>query len=144
MTLIAGTGYQYGDTDVIEYSERLYVEFTKELRAGDRRGLGWASVGARETKLSQLYPASSKGIHQKALLKTTLFGLPMMSVNMPGERLGVDNDPSIVSGTTPYKTNPGQTLGLSYADVTINPALTQKHIDAQRLDDQHLGSNDIL
>jgi len=32
-TLIAGTGYQYGDTDFIEYSERLYLEFTKQLRS---------------------------------------------------------------------------------------------------------------
>ena len=30
-TLIAGTGYQYGDTDFVEYSERLYVEFAREL-----------------------------------------------------------------------------------------------------------------
>ena len=33
-TLIAGTGYQYGDTDFLEYSERLYLNFAKELRAG--------------------------------------------------------------------------------------------------------------
>ena len=33
-TLVAGTGYQYGDTDFIEYSERLYLNFAKELRAG--------------------------------------------------------------------------------------------------------------
>jgi hypothetical protein len=34
ITLIAGTGYQYGDTDFIEYSERLYLDFTRQLRAG--------------------------------------------------------------------------------------------------------------
>ncbi len=44
-TLIAGTGYQYGDTDFLEYSERLYRDFARELRAGtgadlDRRGAG--------------------------------------------------------------------------------------------------------
>ena len=33
-TLVAGTGYQYGDTDFLEYSERLYLNFAKELRAG--------------------------------------------------------------------------------------------------------------
>ena len=43
--LVAGTGYQYGDTDFLEYSERLYRDFAHELRAGaagtadpDRRG----------------------------------------------------------------------------------------------------------
>ena len=33
-TLIAGTGYQYGDTDFLEYSERLYNNFARQLRAG--------------------------------------------------------------------------------------------------------------
>ena len=32
--LVAGTGYQYGDTDFLEYSERLYRDFANELRAG--------------------------------------------------------------------------------------------------------------
>ena len=36
-TLIAGTGYQYGDTDFLEYSERLYRNFARQLRAGTRR-----------------------------------------------------------------------------------------------------------
>ena len=35
-TLIAGTGYQYGDTDFLEYSERLYTNFARQLRAGTR------------------------------------------------------------------------------------------------------------
>ena len=33
-TLVAGTGYQYGDTDFLEYSERLYNNFARQLRAG--------------------------------------------------------------------------------------------------------------
>jgi hypothetical protein len=33
-TFIGGTGYQYGDTEFIEYSERLYLEFTRQLRYG--------------------------------------------------------------------------------------------------------------
>ena len=39
--LIAGTGYQYGDTDFLEYSERLYRNFARELRAGN----GALSIG---------------------------------------------------------------------------------------------------
>lgn len=125
-TLIAGTGYQYGDTDVIEYSERLYLEFTRELR----RGSGPVSIGQALVRAKQKYLASTpqlKGIHQKAVLQTTIFGLPMLTVNMPGARLGSDADQSIVSGTTPFTTNPGKTLGLTYADVTLHPSLTQKH-----------------
>src|SRR5207344_1919374 len=33
-TLIAGTGYQYGDTDFIEYSEQIYLNLARQLRAG--------------------------------------------------------------------------------------------------------------
>ena len=33
-TLIAGTGYQYGDTDFLAYSEKLYADFAHALRYG--------------------------------------------------------------------------------------------------------------
>ena len=32
--LIGGTGYQYGDTDFLEYSERLYLDIARRLRQG--------------------------------------------------------------------------------------------------------------
>ena len=35
--LIGGTGYQYGDTDFLEYSERLYLGIAQRLREGPRR-----------------------------------------------------------------------------------------------------------
>ena len=43
---IAGTGYQYGDTEFIEYSERLYLEFTRQLRTGS----GAVSIGRPSTR----------------------------------------------------------------------------------------------
>ena len=33
-TLVAGTGFQYGDDELIEYSERIYAEFSHQLRVG--------------------------------------------------------------------------------------------------------------
>ena len=33
-TLVAGTGFQYGDDELIEYSERIYAEFAHQLRVG--------------------------------------------------------------------------------------------------------------
>ena len=36
--LIGGTGYQYGDTDFLEYSERLYLGIAKRLREGPIAG----------------------------------------------------------------------------------------------------------
>ena len=37
-TLIAGTGYQYGDTDFLEYSERLYRNVAQAFRFGTGTG----------------------------------------------------------------------------------------------------------
>jgi hypothetical protein len=122
--LIGGTGYQYGDTDFIEYSERLYFEFSRELR----RGSGPVAVGEALVRAKQIYLAETvemRPIHEKALAISTLFGLPMLTIDMPGARYNPAPDPAIVGATTPFATNPGQTLGLSYADVTLSPALEQ-------------------
>jgi hypothetical protein len=84
-TLIAGTGYQYGDTDFLEYSERIYSNFARQLRAGT----GEVSVGEALMKAKQDYLAVTpdiRGLHQKALLQATLFGLPMLRVNMASGR----------------------------------------------------------
>ncbi len=87
ITFIGGTGYQYGDTDFAEYSERLYHEFTRQLRsdASVNIAVGDALIRAKQQYLIDTPKLS--GIHQKAVLEATLFGLPMASVNMPGARL---------------------------------------------------------
>ena len=85
-TLIAGTGYQYGDTDFLEYSERLYNNFARQLRAGTGRR---SPVGEALVQAKLAYLAATpdiRGIHEKALLEATLFGLPMLGVNMPAGR----------------------------------------------------------
>ncbi|HLF27899.1 MAG TPA: DUF642 domain-containing protein [Anaerolineae bacterium] len=122
-TLIAGTGYQYGDTDFIEYSERLYLEFTHQLRLG----AGPVPIGKALVAAKQAYLAGTpqlRGIHEKALLEATIFGLPMLSVNLPAGRINPPADTSIVDTTHTFAADPGQTLGLIYADVTVAPALT--------------------
>ncbi|MGK2851273.1 MAG: PxKF domain-containing protein [Candidatus Limnocylindrales bacterium] len=123
-TLIAGTGYQYGDTDFIEYSERIYAEFARQLRTGS----GAVSVGEALARAKQIYLATTpdiRGLHHKALLESALFGLPMISVDMPGQRLPVPPTGSIVGSTTGFAANPGLTLGLRSADVALTPNLTQ-------------------
>lgn len=120
-TLIAGTGYQYGDTDFVEYSERLYVEFARELRAGT----GPVAVGEALVRAKQRYLAETpdvRGLHRKSVIIATLFGLPMIKVDMPGER--VDPTPGGPSNivTSQVATNPGATLGLQTAPLNINLA----------------------
>ncbi|HKZ86912.1 MAG TPA: choice-of-anchor Q domain-containing protein [Anaerolineae bacterium] len=123
--LIAGTGYQYGDTDFVEYSERLYVEFSRQLRAGSGPvAIGQALVQAKRTYLANT--PVMRGIHEKSLLEATLFGLPMLKVNLPAGRGGGPTDDSIVHVTNvfTFTANPGYTLGLRFADVTISATLT--------------------
>ena len=73
-TLVGGTGYQYGDTDFMEYSERLYKDFAEALRMGDPGpvSVGDALVAAKQRYLKET--ASLGGIHQEALLEATIYG----------------------------------------------------------------------
>ncbi len=124
-TLIAGTGYQYGDTDFLEYSERIYSGFAKQLRYGS----GPVSVGQALVRAKQAYLKDTpdpRGLHQKALLISTLFGLPMLSVNMPQGRLQAPSDSSIISLTTPaINDTPGAQLGIVTATARIADPTTQ-------------------
>ena len=124
-TLIAGTGYQYGDTDFIEYSERLYLEFSQQLRAGSGPvPIGKALVAAKLAYLADT--PQLRAIHEKALLEATLFGLPMLSVNLPHGRGPLPADDSIVTGTNHFNTDPGATLGLEFSDISLIPSLTPR------------------
>ncbi len=133
-TLIAGTGYQYGDTDFIEYSEQIYLNFARNLRSGDEGtsvSVGKALVSAKNTFLAQT--AQLRGIHEKSLLITTLFGLPMLSVNLPAGRGDLPTDATII--TTPldvYTAGAAGFLGLQSKDITVSPNLTR--VDPELVD----------
>ena len=51
--LIAGTGYQYGDTDFTEYGERLYLPVQPRAAPRQWSGLGRRGAGARQAGLSE-------------------------------------------------------------------------------------------
>src|SRR5438876_4679015 len=122
-TLIAGSGYQYGDTDFVEYGERLYLQLSKQLRMGS----GPVSVGQALVNAKQAYLRDTpqwRGIHEKTLLESTLYGLPQLMVNMPGSRLAPAADSSVVSATTPAVGKPGSVLGLTSADLSVQSTLT--------------------
>ncbi len=123
--LIGGTGYQYGDTDFIMYSEQIYSNFAKELRLGS----GPVSFGQALVKAKQAYLRQTpdlQGIDTKALIQATLFGLPMMSVDFQNGRITAPADTSSVSPTS-VPSGPGSDLGLKSASLTIAEALTVKH-----------------
>jgi choice-of-anchor C domain-containing protein len=132
-TLVAGTGYQYGDTEFLEYSERLYLNFAKELRAPGNVTLGEALVRAKLRYLAAT--PDLRALHEKAVLEATLFGLPMMGVNMLVR--GVASSTGPVVATTPASAGtPGATLGLQLADRTVSPTLTSKTLILKNFDVQ--------
>jgi hypothetical protein len=63
------------------------------------------------------------GVYLKSVQVATIFGLPMLKVNLPGKT----TEPlplSDVEATAAVASGIGQTLGLSTADLTISPTLT--------------------
>ncbi|HVM70346.1 MAG TPA: MBG domain-containing protein [Anaerolineales bacterium] len=128
-TFIGGTGYQYGDTDFIAYSEQLYLDFTLQLRYGS----GPVAVGQALVKAKQAYLAAipeMRGIHEKALLEASLFGLPMMQYDLPG-RTTAPVDTSVVTSTTGFTTKLGTDLGLRYADLHVAPTFSTNTVAMQ-------------
>ena len=121
-TLVAGTGYQYGDTDFLAYSEQIYAEFSRQLRVGT----GPVSIGNALVAAKQAYLAGTpdlQGIDDKSLRIATIYGLPMLKVNMPGQRISA---PTVgPSGITPVVAagGPGSNpaISLRTANVTDVP-----------------------
>ncbi len=125
-TLIAGTGYQYGDTDFVAHSERIYTEFGRQLRlhtgASEPIAVGGALLRSKQKFLESTPGLSS--LDEKSLLQTTLFGLPMLSVDFPNGRILDTPEASVIPGTIPpVGPGPGADLGLRAFDHTVAPAL---------------------
>ena len=64
-----------------------------------------------------------RGIHEKALLEATLFGLPMLAVNMPAGR-GAPPGTGPVITPTAVASGPAAQLGLKTHNLTVAPTLT--------------------
>ncbi len=119
-TFISGTGYQYADTDFLAYSAKLYALLASQLRVGSGAvPIGQALVNAKRDYLAGL--GNLTGIDQKALIESTLYGLPMTGVNLPAGRTG---NPVNGAGTSPTSVapgTPGAVLGLKTAQLNLTP-----------------------
>ncbi len=122
--LIGGSGYQYGDTDFIEYTERLLLNLAQALRTGS----GPVSIGQALVQAKRRYLADTaimRGIHEKTLLELTLYGLPMVKFNLPGARLSQPTPAGDVAGVTPVNTGPGLPLSLKTGELSFSPVLSR-------------------
>jgi predicted outer membrane repeat protein len=122
-TLLASTGYTYGDTVLTEYGEHLFDNYVHQLLVGS----GPVAAGAAEVAAKKEYLATHTnltGVDEKTLLETTLYGLPMLGVNMPSGRISPQSDTPIVSSAPTVASGPGSVLSLASSDVDITPSLT--------------------
>ncbi|MEI8238974.1 MAG: hypothetical protein WCI22_06095, partial [Actinomycetota bacterium] len=123
-TFVGGTGYQYADTDFLAYSAKLYTQMAQQLLVGS----GPVSVGSALVKAKQAYLAglaNVSGIDQKTLIESTVYGLPMVGVNMP---TGRTRAPAVTTGGTlnpnPVSAGtPGGQLGLQTVPYDLSPVL---------------------
>ncbi|MCU1359587.1 MAG: hypothetical protein JWN99_876, partial [Ilumatobacteraceae bacterium] len=124
---VAATGYAYGDTELTEYGERLFVGLTKQMRTGTGPiSMGKALVEAKRDYLAST--AQLTGIDEKTVVEMTLYGLPMMKVNMPGTRLSPPADASLVGTTAAVSPAPVVATGLRSTTVALAPALTPHNV----------------
>jgi hypothetical protein len=125
--LIGGTGYQYGDTDFLEYSERLYLDIARRLHedtgSTDPIAIGNALVLAKQDYLAGL--TSLSGIDQKAMLEATLYGLPMTGFDAP-RRTPLPTRNSDVQPIGVPAGTAGSGYGLATAQVTASPDNQEK------------------
>jgi hypothetical protein len=122
--LIAGTGYQYADTNFLAFSAQLYTFVADELRAGGAGttiAIGQALVRAKQDYLDTLQTVS--GIDQKTILEATMYGLPMTGMKMAGSRTAPPAASTVLT-PQPVTSNPGATLGLLSKTVSIDTPTT--------------------
>jgi hypothetical protein len=130
---VAATGYAYGDTELTEYGERLFVALARQIRTGSGPiALGKALVAAKRQYLAET--AQLTGIDEKTVVEMALYGLPMMKINLPGQRLPAPAEDSIIGSTTPVADGPGVPLGLSSAGVSLSPSVTSHTVPLENLE----------
>lgn len=107
-TYLANTGYGWGDANAIAYSERLMVNVTEELLAGDAIAIGQAVAAAKARYFSESHTFTI--YDEKILLELVLYGMPMRRYRSGGVLASEDPYPSVaVSVTAPLA---GEELGV--------------------------------
>ena len=124
-TVVAGTGYQYGETILMKNTEALMALLTDELGystspAGTAYGAAGVPIGKALMYAKRAYMgglATPRGIDLKVVGVSTVYGSPTMSFKLPSTQARP------ASGTLSPAALAGFT-GLSALDITTNDSLT--------------------
>ncbi len=83
---IGNTGFGYGDSDVIAYTEQLMRFFVRRMTSQAQMPVGRALIEAKREYLGTV-PSGGFGTYdEKAMIESTLYGLPMYRISVPEPR----------------------------------------------------------
>ena len=131
---LANTGYGYGDSDLVAFSERLQVLFTQQLRTGAPTGA--AMMAAKQAYFSEL--AAIGPYDAKVLAEYTMYGLPMWTVG------GAFNPPAAGPATpatiAPSSILPPDSVAQTPVTLSVGTASTPKGDDVLTPNDTGRGT----
>jgi uncharacterized delta-60 repeat protein len=114
----ANTGYGYGDTDVVAYSERLFADFASNLASGDMT-LGQALMFAKQHYATAL--GVGDDYDAKVLHQATTYGPPMYRIGPNGTVA----PPALPEGAPDAAAANAGDPTLKSSTVTVTPAVTR-------------------
>ena len=128
--LIGGTGYQYGDTDFLEYSERLYLDIARRLHedtgrstapiaVGKRPGAGQAGLPGRPQHAERHRPEGGAAGHALRPADDRA-STPRAAARSPTRTSSVGTTTPVATGTA------GADLGLATADLPVTTTTTPR------------------
>jgi hypothetical protein len=103
-TFIGNTGFGYGDSDLVAYSEQLMVNFVDELNYTGADGVstvGRSLMRAKQRYYNSTAASSFSNYDEKVLAEMTLYGLPMLAVQMPNPSTEPPGTQATLTATTP-------------------------------------------
>ncbi|MBP8298111.1 MAG: hypothetical protein KAX84_18515, partial [Burkholderiales bacterium] len=80
---VGNTGYGYGDSDLIAYSERLMALFTRHLGDQPDMPVGLALTRAKTQYVLEKTVGGMSNYDEKSMAVSTLYGLPMQRMTLP-------------------------------------------------------------
>ncbi|MCP4421486.1 MAG: hypothetical protein GY805_33160 [Chloroflexi bacterium] len=136
-TFLGNTGYGYGDSDLVAYSEALMANYVNALGNWSEgpQTVGQAMLMAKQQYYNELAGGSFSNYDEKVLEEMTLYGLPMLRINMPITTATSLWSKSVADGAT------GQRVEGS-GDLVVTPLTFDFDFEAHTIfsDTQELGS----
>jgi hypothetical protein len=116
--LVAGTGFQYGDSNYVAASNQFYSDLVQQF--GYTTHTATPSLGTALLQTQWRFLAGLdelNGLEQKSLLQITLYGIPMLGVKMATTHQTPGVASSLVPSATPVS---GNTFTLSEATLSLS------------------------